>query len=649
MKALPWLFLLLLGFALPASARPGPLLVILLPGTSLRDWQAANAPHLHQLMATGALAVMNTRTARMPGEQTRETPESALLTLGAGARAAGSTGASQFSQPHAPAPGLGVNAGQLYERRMGLPPANALVNSNWPQTLRDNRARDYDIRLGNLTDTLMAAGVTAQAGGGHCADLLAVSGSGTVLPAATFRIQPSECLIWDAGSNLSDVDSLLASASAMVTAQHGRLLIFSPFPSDQDFEHGRRLSPVLEWGEGVSAGLLNSPSTRRPGLVTNTDFAPTVAAYFGPKEMAPRPFGQAWAVQPATDALKHTSVLEEQAYRQADGMQILPYLAVGLALWILSGTLMTLKGKMPSVWPLVPPALLLALLFSATALMTGAMFLFFLLFSIAPRQRLSEGGPLLALLFLTAALIPLDALTGSHLMQGGLLGYSAIEGARYYGIGNEAMGVLVGSLLVLTGGLWQRGQSWRVTLSVLLGGTALLLGSSGAGAKAGGLLVSMLAFGTLLFCLWGGKWSLKVIVSLLLLAGGVMALAAIADAFLPAGGHSHMGEAVQRIRMGGFGEARDIIARKAAVEGRLAFRSTWACLLWIGLLCVLTLWKRSAKAMTVETAALRTAGLAAVFACLALNDAGVVAAALCLLPLWADAAMRLGSGKPLTV
>ena len=103
---------------------------------------------------------------------------------------------------------------------------------------------------------------------------------------------------------------------------------------------------------------------------------------------------------------------------------------------------------------------------------------------------------------------------------------------------------------------------------------------------------------------------------------------ALGDSLLPIAHHSHMGEAMLRIRSGGLGEAQDIIARKLAVEGRLAWHSAWAVLLWTGLACL--------KA----TKSVPNAGYVAVAACFLFNDAGVVAAALCLVPLWCDAAVQ---------
>jgi len=121
--------LLILLFAVPIWARPGPLIVILLPGTSLQDWKTADAPNLHFLMSRGALAVMNTRTARLPGDKERETPESAVLTLGAGSRAA-----APMTDP-------------LSDK------------ASWDAALRANTHLGYDVHLGNLTDALTSAGL----------------------------------------------------------------------------------------------------------------------------------------------------------------------------------------------------------------------------------------------------------------------------------------------------------------------------------------------------------------------------------------------------------------------------------------------------------------------------------------------------------
>ena len=595
------LLTLLMLAPFPCQAKPGPLVVILLPGTGLRDWQGADAPTLHLLMASGALAVMNTRTARLPDDKRREAPESALLTLGAGARAA----------------------------------------SGKPGTL------GYDIHLGNLADTLAKASIPIRAGGGRYARLLAADGRGQVLSALSLDNLSDGCTIWDAGSDVKIAERVIANVLPQVTARNGRLYVVSPFAGDQDYRAGRRLTPVLEFGEGIPAGLLVSPSTRRPGLVTNTDFAPSIAAYFGCKreDFPALPFGADWSAMPSRNALRQVSSLEEKAYRQGRGQRILPYLAVALAVWIGIGTLRRCRAALPAWAVALPLTAAFALLpagsateavvwFAALTLVSGGLIL---------HSKFQPVGAALAAGIVVVLCV--DMITGSHLMHRSLLGYSAVEGARYYGIGNEAMGLLVGSALAAASSMWPLGKWWRTATVAALILLTLLLGSPQAGAKAGGLLVASAAFGVFIWMSRGGAWSWRVY---LLLGAGTACLLGIVsagDAFLFPGHLSHLGEAVRRVRSGGAGEAWDIISRKGAVEGRLAWHSAWAALLWTGLSC---LWYIQRTATHHHNNPCEpnnglsktgfTAGFVALAACLLLNDAGVVAAALCAVPLWSVAA-----------
>ena len=641
------LLLCLFCFAACAQARP-PLVVILLPGTSLQDWRSADAPHLHALMAMGALAVMNTRTARLPDDHARETPESAALTLGAGARAAAAPGDAAFLPAISPAPGLAASAGALYTRRTGLvPPPGRRVNLLWPTLRRRNQSLGYTLRPGNLADALAARQILLASGGGPLADLVAADGAGTVRRTNTLRPLANGCVVWDAGNNIGAADALIGRTAAQVKAQGGQLWVVSSDAGDAAYAQGRRLTPILEWGTDVPAGLLVSPSTRRAGLVTNTDFAPTLAAYYGlPRTGFPAlPFGFAWHAVPAADAISQVAALEGEAETQRQGMKALPYLALALAVWLLAGTAVALKRPLPGFAALAP-AVVTAAVLPAHSLPSLAIWSVALGVAVwGLQKRLGTSRTLLGLLAAVSTALIADVLTGSRLMHRGLLGYSAIEGARYYGIGNEAMGALVGSLLVLAARVWPSLGRGRGGLLLLLGAVSLLLGLPGAGAKAGGLLVSLAAFGTLTGTLLGVRWSWRTALSLAALVVLVMGAAALTEALGGGGAQSHIGGAVRRMGTGGISEGVDIVARKLAVESRLATRSAWACPLWGGLLCLILLWRRQPPSSYPERA-LRLGGAVAVGACALLNDAGVVAAVFCLLPLWSAAASgRQGTKK----
>ena len=66
-----------------------------------------------------------------------------------------------------------------------------------------------------------------------------------------------------------------------------------------------------------------------------------------------------------------------------------------------------------------------------------------------------------ALASVTALVIAADALTGGALARSSVLGHSTLIGARFYGVGNEFMGVLLGAALVGAAGLWRRASRLR--------------------------------------------------------------------------------------------------------------------------------------------------------------------------------------------
>ena len=639
------LWALLLLAAGPCAAKT--LVVVLLPGTSLSDWQRADAPNLHEVLATGALAVMNTRTARLPSDRVRETPESAVLTLGAGARAAGGPEATDFQRVDLAAPGVGVTAGALWTRRMGRrAPPGSRVNTQWPRLLRENAGRDYDIHLGNLAVALRRAGVTVKAIGGPLADALAADDAGMIGPPTPHPggVDAGErCLIWDAGSDVAGADRSLGALLARLG--DGRVIVLSPCASDAAYARGERLCPIVVWGVDVVPGLISSSSTRRAGLVADTDFAVTVGDYFGigVQGFPARPFGaSAWKFHRAEQSIDQVAALDAGAVRQWRGMHALPFLAVLLGLWMLAWTALATFRRLPAWAGLVPAVVILALLVSVSdlsfALWTvGLALLIVAAWRLNP-ERLSFG--------LTAAFVGVaaaDMLLGDPLMRSGLLGYSAIEGARYYGIGNEAMGALVGACLVTADRLWPRLPARRRHgLWAGLGLVTVLLGSPAAGAKAGGLVVALAAFGGYGWLRSGrhGNWRVAALAGMGIVAA--LLLVALLDSRLAIGRQSHFGQAVARLQAGGAREWGDIVVRKLAVEGRLLYHSAWACPVWGGLASLWWLTRQRVK----DDQPLVGAGLLAVAACLLVNDAGTVAAALCLSLLWGWVAVRHTQKSP---
>lgn len=58
------------------------------------------------------------------------------------------------------------------------------------------------------------------------------------------------------------------------------LMLVVPFPSNDDILNGNRLTPVITFSKSLQKGILTSATTKRDGVITNTDLATHVLAYF---------------------------------------------------------------------------------------------------------------------------------------------------------------------------------------------------------------------------------------------------------------------------------------------------------------------------------------------------------------------------------
>jgi hypothetical protein len=232
----------------------------------------------------------------------------------------------------------------------------------------------------------------------------------------------------------------------------------------------------------------------------------------------------------------------------------------------------------------------------------------------------------------------IDAAAGGACLQWNLLGYSPIEGARYYGMGNESMGVLTGTLLVNLKLFWPALQVNRpsgtlarqISTLVVLAVIVAIVGWPSMGAKAGGVIVLTGAFLIFVMSATGKQLTGRRLLAAAI--AGIVTLAgfAIADSMHASGSRSHMGAAIALIHHGGISQAVDIIGRKLAVEFKLATHSTWALPVWAGLVCLIFQRKRALASANRPSIALLDSTLVAAILMLLFNDAGAVACALLL-------------------
>jgi hypothetical protein len=228
---------------------------------------------------------------------------------------------------------------------------------------------------------------------------------------------------------------------------------------------------------------------------------------------------------------------------------------------------------------------------------------------------------------LTALVLVADGFLGSPFLGRSPFSYSVIEAARFYGIGNEAAGALLGAALAACPA---GGQAALAGIVV-----AATLGLPGLGADFGGLLASGVGF-TSLTLASARRVTRRQVALLAALCAAVIAGLVLWEAARDAPSRTHVGQAVAAARSRGSGALAEIAARKAALGARLLVTSPWAALLLAEVIAGVWLLRRRTAArqkafLCDRDAATVRAIAAAGITALLVNDSGVVAAATCLL------------------
>ncbi|MGF9936095.1 hypothetical protein ABEX47_33315, partial [Paenibacillus ehimensis] len=248
------------------------------------------------------------------------------------------------------------------------------------------------------------------------------------------------------------------------------LWLVSPKVHSEAWKEKWQLTPVIRWSSAISEGtLMSSATTRRSGLVAAVDLAPSLLDEFGlarPEGMIGLPIVSAEA---GRDGHSPLAVLLSDMRQMANVYALRPTLLYGLAGYevaVMLLGLITLRWAKPTgrlrrwmrgllLSVLLAPGVLLALGWAAhldKPLLAGLALAAPLALGTLAAAGSREISQLMRTLGWigagTGVLILLDGCTGAEAMKRSVLGYDPIVGARYYGIGNEFMGVLLGSSLL---------------------------------------------------------------------------------------------------------------------------------------------------------------------------------------------------------
>ena len=343
MNGRPLLLLLLFLLTLPlfAGVTPARVVLVSLQGISLNDLQSIHDSNYQQILARGAIGLMNNRTSVGLGY------ESNAVTVGAGTRAAGAE-----LQPDGTTITFGdygwqsnelvsgVRARTIYFRYTGQRMHDAaIVHTGIAALQRINSTQQYSVTPGLLGEVLKDAGVKVSIYGnsdqrgrpGRSAVAIAMDKQGLVPTGdvtknmllidqqrpsgvrTNYSLMLQKVAELSSGANFVVIETgdgkrldratdwmsdkryrilknkLLRDTGKFVLQldeelrSDGKpyLLIIAVLENDsRALAHGDELTPLLLVGSGIAPGLLTTKTTRYPGLVVNYDLTTTILQAF---------------------------------------------------------------------------------------------------------------------------------------------------------------------------------------------------------------------------------------------------------------------------------------------------------------------------------------------------------------------------------
>ncbi|GAA2211880.1 hypothetical protein GCM10009850_073410 [Nonomuraea monospora] len=572
-------------FAGPAGARAeaGRVALIGVPGLHWNDLTPSDTPHLWALAGSSAVGSLSVRTV---GNVT--CPYDGWLTVSAGTRAAAGYACGAPPKPEAQGDGAVI------------PDYRYLIDVAGQRT------------AGTLGEALKAAGQCSVAIGPGAALALADQ-QGAV---AHYRATPDQVAAADLGGCrmvAMDVDDLVQAylagepdklpkvpekldaaerrqALRLADAKAGALL--SKLPADTTVllaglsDHGSvphlRVAALRE--PGAEGRLLGAASTRRDDISILTDLTATVLDKVGvavPSTVvgAPLRLGDRLGGGPGDSqgdkaaAFEHLASADAtaQTMRSAKAAYFTALAVFQVLFYVLAFLLLRRRKSLP--WVRRAAVALAALpvtsflvnllpwdnhleLFGGMAAWWAAI----TALALAGPWRRRPLGPLAVVAAITALTLVGDLLTGTTLQLNSFMGYSAEQGARYFGLGNIPFALLAtGTLLATTVIAHRWPGKVGVAAIVVLGAFAMVLGGSGMGSDFGGVIAFVPGIAVTALILSGRRVSL-VKLGAFCVAGGVIVMGfAWLNYLRPPAEQSHLGRFVGQVLTG---EAFDVIWRK---------------------------------------------------------------------------------------
>ncbi|WP_156946543.1 hypothetical protein [Desulfitibacter alkalitolerans] len=451
-------------------------------------------------------------------------------------------------------------------------------------------------------------------------------------------------------------DSFLSDLIQDLDPNKDLLIILSPAPTREQNRLRNLMVPIILWGKGVEPGLLTSASTRREGIVSNIDILPTIISSLNldsKHHFIGRPVTSQMVGYETLDYLADMNHTMQFIYNTRPtlvkgyiSLQIITLSAAMIMMLFIPRLLLYLR--LPLLFLMsIPFGLLLVGLVPTTSLFaytTTCLFLTLGLLSVSlllemllkTKKYNHSLSPFILIGLFTSAAILIDLYMGAQLIKKSTLGYDPLAGARYYGIGNEFVGVLIGSSIIGISGLLDRFKDNKYVLgisSVYLLVVVYLIASPTWGSNLGGTIAAVVGFSYLIHQLFLERLTIFQVA-----AAGAFGIAcvlslAVIDSMRDASLQSHFGRTASMVLVEGIQPVYEIIVRKIGMNIKLFRYTIWSRVFLLAMAALIVAFFKPIYLIQKLKASFSQIyhGLYAIIlasiAALLVNDSGIVAAA----------------------
>lgn len=388
---------------------------------------------------------------------------------------------------------------------------------------------------------------------------------------------------------LLDLDNFIGDLAKNIDRDNSLLIITSPNSGDT-YISDSKLSPIIIWGKSFNKGTLSSASTHRNMIVSNVDLGSTVMDFFDSSmdNMSGNPIKNIENNISLVDIINENQrinitsrVRYNTLYFYGIFSMILLLIATILLLARirLTGGIGELFKVLCLLLLIIPSLFIIESIFRPKTIYSFLIILITLIISalIILWKTRRYRNQSLYIGAITILIIALDLILHGKISRYSVLSHDPIIGARYYGIGNEMVGLFLGSIIIIgTTGIGKAARGYVylliLTLSIIFTGYPLL------GANVGGTIAFIITL--IFFILEYNKISLSL--------KRAMFIIFITVSFLVLMGYmditfsrniTHLGKTILLIKNNGLYFFRETIFRKLLMNIKLVGRSFWTNLL----------------------------------------------------------------------